>query len=47
MTNKKLPEIGFIGLGLMGSAIVSRLLDLDYPMTVLGSKKCTRTCKYS
>lgn len=30
------PAIGFVGLGLMGSAMVQRLLDLDYPMTVLG-----------
>lgn len=38
MTDKKLPEIGFVGLGLMGSSIVSRLLDLNYPLTVLGRK---------
>ena len=35
------PKIGFIGLGLMGSAMVQRLLDLDYPMTVLGNKDRT------
>ena len=36
MTNKTLPNIGFIGLGLMGSAMVSRLQDLHYSVTVLG-----------
>jgi 2-hydroxy-3-oxopropionate reductase len=30
------PRIGFVGLGLMGSAMVQRLLDLGYPVTVLG-----------
>ena len=39
MTDKKLPKIGFVGLGLMGSSMVSRLLDLHYPLTVLGRKK--------
>ena len=34
-------KIGFIGLGLMGSAIVSRLLDLGYPMTVMGRRNRT------
>jgi 2-hydroxy-3-oxopropionate reductase len=29
-------KIGFIGLGLMGSAIVNRLQDKSYPITVLG-----------
>ena len=38
MTNKTSPAIGFIGLGLMGSAVVSRLQDLDYKLTVLGRK---------
>lgn len=33
------PSIGFIGLGLMGSAMVSRLLDLGYPLTVLGHRR--------
>lgn len=32
------PSVGFIGLGLMGSAMVQRLMDLDYPMTVLGHR---------
>lgn len=32
------PEIGFIGLGLMGSAMVNRLLDLGYPMNVIANK---------
>lgn len=32
------PHIGFIGLGLMGRAMVSRLLDLGYPLTVLGNR---------
>lgn len=39
MIDKKLPKIGFVGLGLMGSAIVSRLQDLDYPLTVLGRNR--------
>jgi len=39
MTNKTHPTIGFIGLGLMGSAMVSRLQDLNYSVTVLGRKK--------
>jgi len=34
-------KIGFIGLGLMGSAIVSRLLDLGYPVTVMGRRNRT------
>jgi len=33
--------IGFIGLGLMGGAMCQRLLDLDYPLTVMANK--TRT----
>lgn len=32
------PEIGFMGLGLMGSAMVSRLLDLGYGVTVLANR---------
>ncbi|MEM8980876.1 MAG: NAD(P)-dependent oxidoreductase [Pseudomonadota bacterium] len=32
------PRIGFIGLGLMGSAMVSRLLDKGYPLTVLANQ---------
>ena len=32
------PRIGFIGLGLMGGAMVQRLLDLGYPLTVLGNR---------
>ena len=31
------PAIGFIGLGLMGSAMVQRLLDLGYPLTVIAN----------
>ena len=36
MTDK--PRIGFIGLGLMGSAMVGRLQDLGYPMTVIANR---------
>jgi len=32
------PRIGFIGLGLMGSAMVQRLIDLGYPMTVIANR---------
>lgn len=32
------PAIGFIGLGLMGSAMCQRLLDLDYPLTVVAHR---------
>ena len=32
------PKIGFLGLGLMGSAIVSRLQDKGYDLTVLGHR---------
>ena len=28
------PRIGFIGIGIMGEAMVRRLLDLGYPVTV-------------
>lgn len=36
------PAIGFIGLGLMGGAMASRLLDTGYPLTVLGNRDRTR-----
>ncbi len=39
MTNTEKPAIGFIGLGLMGSAMVERLQSLGYPMTVIAHKK--------
>ena len=32
------PNIGFIGLGIMGGAMVSRLQDLRYTLTVLGNR---------
>ena len=32
------PAVGFIGLGLMGSAICERLLDLGYPLTVIANR---------
>jgi 2-hydroxy-3-oxopropionate reductase len=32
------PDIGFIGLGLMGSAMAGRLLDLGYPLTVMANR---------
>lgn len=35
------PDIGFIGLGLMGSAMVQRLLDKGYALTVLGNRDRT------
>jgi 3-hydroxyisobutyrate dehydrogenase-like beta-hydroxyacid dehydrogenase len=35
MSDAKKPAIGFIGLGLMGSAMVQRLQSLDYPVTVV------------
>jgi len=35
------PSIGFIGLGLMGGAMVSRLQDLGYDLTVLGNRDRT------
>lgn len=38
MNNTSKPRIGFIGLGLMGSAMVQRLLSLDYPITVVAHK---------
>ncbi len=36
-TNGK-PAIGFVGLGLMGSAMVERLQSLGYPMTVIANR---------
>lgn len=39
MIDKKHTKIGFIGLGLMGAAIVNRLQDLNYHLTVLGRKR--------
>ena len=35
------PSIGFIGLGLMGSAMVQRLLDCGYGLTVLANRSRT------
>ena len=35
------PAIGFIGLGLMGGAMVSRLQDCGYDLTVLGNRDRT------
>jgi len=35
------PSIGFIGLGIMGGAMVGRLQDLDYKLTVLGNRDRT------
>lgn len=35
------PSIGFIGLGMMGGAMVSRLQDLEYTVTVLGNRDRT------
>ncbi|MEM6635215.1 MAG: NAD(P)-dependent oxidoreductase [Pseudomonadota bacterium] len=35
------PDVGFIGLGLMGSAMVGRLQDKGYGMTVLGNTNRT------
>jgi len=32
------PAIGFIGLGLMGSAMCERMLDLGYPLTVIANR---------
>ncbi|MEM6762652.1 MAG: NAD(P)-binding domain-containing protein, partial [Pseudomonadota bacterium] len=39
MTNR--PAIGFIGLGLMGSAMVERLQALGYPVTVMANRSRT------
>lgn len=41
MTNITKPAIGFIGLGLMGSAMVQRLQSLDYPITVVANRSRT------
>jgi len=38
MSNTSKPTIGFIGLGLMGSAMVQRLQSLDYPVTVVAHR---------
>ncbi len=38
MSNTSKPQIGFIGLGLMGSAMVQRLQSLDYPVTVVAHR---------
>lgn len=35
------PSVGFIGLGLMGGAMVNRLLDMGYAVTVLGNRDRT------
>ncbi len=32
------PTIGFLGLGLMGSAMCQRLLDLSYPLTIIANR---------
>lgn len=39
------PKIGFIGLGLMGGAMVSRLQDKGYQLTVLGNRDRTELDK--
>ncbi|OUW19069.1 MAG: 6-phosphogluconate dehydrogenase [Opitutales bacterium TMED158] len=39
MSTPSKPSIGFIGLGLMGSAMVERLQALGYPMTVIAHRK--------
>lgn len=39
------PQIGFIGLGLMGGAMVSRLQDKGYQVTVLGNRDRTEIDK--
>lgn len=39
------PTIGFIGLGLMGGAMVSRLLDQGYRVTILGNRDRTELDK--
>jgi 3-hydroxyisobutyrate dehydrogenase-like beta-hydroxyacid dehydrogenase len=35
MDEHRKTKIGFIGLGLMGAAMVQRLQDLGYPITVM------------
>jgi 2-hydroxy-3-oxopropionate reductase len=39
------PAVGFIGLGLMGSAMCERLLDLGYPLTVIANRTRTNVKK--
>jgi len=39
------PKIGFIGLGLMGGAMVSRLQDRGYALTVMGNRDRTELDK--
>lgn len=38
MSNQKKPAIGFIGMGLMGSAMVKRLQSLDYQITTVAHR---------
>ncbi len=38
MQERNKTEIGFIGLGLMGAAMVKRLQDLNYPLTVVANR---------
>ncbi|MEO1103013.1 MAG: NAD(P)-dependent oxidoreductase [Pseudomonadota bacterium] len=38
MSESNRPAIGFIGLGLMGSAMVERLQSLGYPLTVIANR---------
>ncbi|MEM7545602.1 MAG: NAD(P)-dependent oxidoreductase [Pseudomonadota bacterium] len=39
------PAIGFIGLGLMGGAMCQRLLDMEYPLTVMVNRTRTEADK--
>ncbi len=39
------PSIGFIGLGLMGTAMCNRLLDLEYDLTVIANRSRTNIDK--
>ncbi|BHH82028.1 NAD(P)-dependent oxidoreductase [Desulforhopalus sp. 52FAK] len=41
MANESKPKIGFIGLGLMGAAMVQRLQSLDYSVTVVAHRNRT------
>lgn len=41
MSETNRPNIGFIGLGLMGSAMVERLQSLGYPVTVIANRNRT------
>lgn len=41
MSDTNRPHIGFIGLGLMGSAMVERLQSLGYPVTVIANRNRT------